>query len=584
MSCAQQACGPAPARPPTWRAWLPRAALAFFVLNAVLTFENLWPTAGIRFGQRLSFELCLGTLVLMAWVAWRGRAGRRTVALLAAAYTVGVLLRYLDVTVPTLFGRPVNLYWDGQHAWQVARLAASGVPGWQVAAAAAGAAGVLVALYAVIHWATGVLAASLEWQRPRPWLLAAGLALSASHAVYPYVDSNTRWFFSLPVTPALLRQAELLPDALLPHRADQRLSPSPSFERDLQALQGVDVLLVFAESYGVVTLDDTALSEALQPSRQQLLRALQASGREVVSARVRSPTFGGSSWLAHAALLSGVDTRRPGDHDLLLTTKRPTLVSHFARHGWRTVAWMPGLQRPWPEGAFYGFERYADADRIGYQGPAFGYWRIPDQASLALLHAQELVPGADTSTTAGPRRPRFVVFPTLNTHTPFRPLPPYHADWQGLLGRDAYSAAEVAQAEAEPVSWLQPMPAYERSVRYTYEWLSGYLGGQAPRRLLMIVIGDHQPLAAVSGRQAAWDVPVHIIGSDPGLMARLRAAGFTPGLTPSRPALGAMHQLTDLLLDVFDGGAAAPGRRQSSLSSRAWISPEGAPAGSAASH
>ena len=86
-----------------------------------------------------------------------------------------------------------------------------------------------------------------------------------------------------------------------------------------------------------------------------------------------------------------VDTHTStNDTFLLLTTRRPTLVSHVARHGYRTVGWMPGMQRPWPEVAFYGFERYADAQGVGYTGPGFGYWRIPDQASIALLHAQEL--------------------------------------------------------------------------------------------------------------------------------------------------------------------------------------------------
>lgn len=542
----------AAAPPPAWRHWLPRALLAFLVLNSVLTFENQWPTAGIRPGARLSFELCLGTLGLMAWVAWRGRASARLIGALAAAYTVGVLLRYLDVTVPALLGRPVNLYWDGRHAWQLLKLAAGDWPAWQVAGMLAMAVAGLATLYLLVHRATAMLAACLEWHRPRPWLLAAGLALSASHAVHPYVERDTRWFFSLPVLPGLLHQVALLPDVVLPGQADRRLSPSPRFDSDLARLHGADVLLLFAESYGVVALDHAPLAATLAAPRERLQQAIDASGRQVVSARVRSPTFGGGSWLAHAALLSGVDTRRPGDHDLLLTTRRPTLVSHFRQHGWRTVGWMPGLQRPWPEGAFYGFDRRAGADDIGYRGPAFGYWRIPDQAALALLQQQEL--------PAGPRAPRFVVFPTLNSHAPFRPLPPLQADWAALPGPGAYSAAQHAQALAEPVSWLDPLPAYAASLRYTYGWLAAWLDGPAPPGLLTVVIGDHQPLAAVSGPQASWDVPVHVISSDAALLARFTAAGFTPGLQPPAPALCDLHQLTARLLAAFDGRAPATGR------------------------
>lgn len=126
------------------------------------------------------------------------------------------------------------------------------------------------------------------------------------------------------------------------------------------------MLIVFAEAYGAVTLDRPDIARALDSHRNKLADAITASGRQVVSARLVSPTFGGASWPAHASLLSGLDMRDPGDYQLLLTTERPTLVRHFAANGYRTVGWLPGIQLPWPEGAFYGFKRYADAARIGY--------------------------------------------------------------------------------------------------------------------------------------------------------------------------------------------------------------------------
>src|SRR6185369_8701496 len=174
---------------------------------------------------------------------------------------------------------------------------------------------------------------------------------------------------------------------------------------------------------------------------------------------------------------SGVDTHDPHHNDLLLASQRPTLVRHFARHGYRTVGWMPGLQRPWPEGSFYGFDRVAGANDIGYAGPAFGYWRVPDQAAMALLHAQELA-GA-----AGERAPRFIVFPTLNTHAPFRPLPPYLADWSQAARADAYTAEQHAAALAAEVSWQNATQPYIDSLRYQFDWLAGYLSQRAPRKL-----------------------------------------------------------------------------------------------------
>ncbi|MBA2722134.1 MAG: hypothetical protein H0U56_04395 [Methylibium sp.] len=536
---------------PRWGLWLLGFGLAFLFLNTLLTFENSGSGTGVRFGPRLSFELCMGALGLIVWTASGRRLGARAGAVLAGLYVLLVAARYADVTVPALFGRPVNLYWDGPHLWEAIRLAASSLPAWQIGAFTLGLSSGLIVLHASVRWAIGLLADSLAWHRPRRWLLAAGGGLAVSFAVHPIAPHDTRWFFALPVSPTIARQVAWLPTVLGSHRSQARLSPSPGFQGNLAHLRGADVLLIFAEAYGMTAFDDPRHSAALASGRERLLQSVLASGRQVVSARVASPTFGGSSWLAHSALLSGVDTRRPADHELLLTTERPTLVRHFARHGWRTVAWMPGLQRPWPEGGFYGFDRYAHADSIGYTGLEFGYWRIPDQASLALLQEQEF--------TSRPRAPRFVVFPTVTSHAPFRPVAPYRSDWDRLLHSEAYSREELNQALGERVSWLEPRPAYLQAMGYMHDWLGGFMSERAPKRLLTIVIGDHQPLATVSGHGASWDVPVHVISDDPALLRRFEAAGFEAGLQPGAESLGGMHQLTDVLLETFsEAGAIRP--------------------------
>ena len=125
---------------PSALGWLLRFALAFGLLNTLLTFENRWPGFGVAYMPRLSFELCLGVVVLMAWVAWRGGLSSRAAWLWTVGFVALVLVRYANVTAPAVMGRPVNLYWDGRHAGELLRVAAQSWPGWQVAAADAGAA------------------------------------------------------------------------------------------------------------------------------------------------------------------------------------------------------------------------------------------------------------------------------------------------------------------------------------------------------------------------------------------------------------------------------------------------------------
>ncbi len=67
----------------------------------------------------------------------------------------------------------------------------------------------------------------------------------------------------------------------------------------------------------------------------------------------------------------------------------------------------------------------------------------------------------------------------------------------------------------------------------------------------MILLGDHQPPAAVSGEAAPWDVPVHVIARRKHVLDGLLAHGFREGLTPLRPSLARMHALLPILLDAF---------------------------------
>lgn len=522
--------------------WL-RLALALALLDALLTLgapaASFWP----QLGARVSLELCAGVAWLAGWIAWRGSPAARATRGLAAASAALITVHLLDLTATALFGRPLNLYWDGRHLGSV--LAQHEVPAWQLGAAG----GLLLMAVAALAWLAWAcwrtVAHGLATRPTRLALLALCGLLVLARAADGLGGFETWRAFSEPVSRLVLRQAQFL---LAQSRADgaaSRLAPSPAFGADLEALHGADVLVLFSESYGVCTVDDPAQARALAGPRDALAQAIAASGRAVVSARVRSPTFGGGSWLAHGALLTGVDTRDPLDYDLLLTTRRPTLVQHFAAHGYQTVSWMPGLQRPWPEGRFFGFDRYVDANTMGYTGLPFGAWRIPDQAAMALLQAQEL------AAPAAARKPRFIVFPTLNSHAPFHPLPPFVADWARLTGPAAYTPAQQMHAMEELTSWQDPVPAYVQSIALTWQWLGAYLREQAPRQLVVILIGDHQPWARVSGSGGSWDVPVHILGADAALLRRFEREGFQPGLMPGPDTLGGMQDLAPLLSKVF---------------------------------
>ena len=120
-----------------------------------------------------------------------------------------------------------------------------------------------------------------------------------------------------------------------------------------------------------------------------------------------------------------------------------------------------------------------------------------------------------------------------------------------MLTKDAYDKADVERAMAALPDLTSLRPSYVRAMAYEYESLAGYLRGRTDD-LVMIAIGDHQPPAAVSGRDAPWRVPVHVIGSRGPVLHALLEHGFRVGLEPRRPSIGAMHTLVPMLLEAFD--------------------------------
>ena len=350
--------------------------------------------------------------------------------------------------------------------------------------------------------------------------------------------------FPRPVVQVYARQARLVVQALSKSAA---LPPSPALDANLARVKDADVFLFFVESYGAVAFENAAFNARLQQPRALFDQAIHDTGRDVVSAFVESPTFGGSSWFAHITFLSGITVGDPDTNALLMAERRQTVVTSFANRGYRTIAMMPGLWYPWPEGAFYGFQVIYDGPRLDYRGPSIGWWDMPDQFTLAKLDEQEV--------SKASRPPLFVFFPTVSSHTPFSPLAPYVPDWAQLLTPTPFTKAEFDRAYVRDPDYLNLGPGYGDAVANAYEIFAGYLRQRAGRDYVMILIGDHQPPALVSGQGAPWDVPMHVITNRPAILDSLAAHGFVRGLTPVRPHLGQMRDAVPLLLSAFSSGA-----------------------------
>jgi hypothetical protein len=321
----------------------------------------------------------------------------------------------------------------------------------------------------------------------------------------------------------------------------------------LTRLDGVDVLLMFVESYGRSALEQPRYAELLLPRLDEVAAGLAAAGLSSASGYLTSPTVGGQSWLAHGTLESGLWLDHQLLYDLLVASERLTLTKAFAQAGHRTVAIKPAITLPWPEGERLGFaEIYAAAD-LGYAGLPYNWVTMPDQYTLSVLERRERGPG---------HPPLFAEVSLISSHAPWTPIPPVLDDW------DAIGAGEVFSRWAEmgdppDVVWRDPA-----RVRHQYtlalDYVLGVLGSYAARfaagPTLLILVGDHQPAPLITGAGATRDVPMHVISADPALLEPFLAWGFTAGMRPDpvRPP-HRMDAFRDWFLGAFSGPVEAGG-------------------------
>jgi hypothetical protein len=161
---------------------------------------------------------------------------------------------------------------------------------------------------------------------------------------------------------------------------------------------------------------------------------------------------------------------------------------------------------------------------MGYRGPGFDYAPMPDQYMFAALQRLEL---------AKPHRPLFAEVDTVSSHMPWDRIPQM-IPWNDVGTGTIFNRIPM---DTEPSSfWWHPdqvKAAYARSLEYSLNVLISFVQHYGKKNLVLVVVGDEQPLAIVSGQRASHDVPISIVAHDPSVLARIGGWGWQSGLLPS---------------------------------------------------
>jgi hypothetical protein len=496
---------------------------AFLFLSALLNFD--YP-GGLSWRVLLpSIDVFL-LFVWMALAAWGGKRTHFWAGLTAGALFLTLrLFRIGDVAVPMYLNRPFNLYIDSGYLFGLYDLLKTSARPGEFLKLSAAALTSALAIIAASAYAWRTAARAMADKRIRvAFLVAAGLSFGAA------------WIGGWPPAgrPAMLRlgqellliQEQLAQERAFVARLEKNVSESATRPISLTGLAGADVLLFMVESYGRTVFTRTRYRPAMEATMASFSEVLHGHGFEALSSYLVSPTYGGSSWLAHGTLESGLWVENDLEDAALLRSSLPPLASYFRRSGYRTVSVMPGTRFSFPQGAYFGYEQFYYADHFDYRGPAFGWASMPDQFVLDWVRRHEF-----TQRT----RPVFIRYVLISSHAAFNIQPPFVADWN-LIG-DGHIYHDLP-AVYYPIYWpdLQnAAEAYLRSLGYEFETIGDYLAKYVATDALIIVMGDHQPNLQLTDKDEPWSVPVHVISRNPRLLEPFRKRGYTPGLIPDQP-------------------------------------------------
>ncbi|MBI3503483.1 MAG: hypothetical protein HY059_01480 [Proteobacteria bacterium] len=498
--------------------------------------------------QILPSSVAIELVVLLALFVIFARSARPPAAglwLLAAAGFGVFVLRALGIAIPWFFGRDLNVAVDSRFVPVFAKLLYEATPGVEFALLVAGAGLGLILVLGTIRAALGTLwravvlggwaglalgAAALIagwWTMPKAPSapdLRPPLSLDAGRAVYAAADS-------------VLRAEGLRGEHRARIEAAQAALPAHS---DFAPLGGRSVVLIFVESYGAVTAREPSFAAVLDPLRERLDARLEAAGFARATGLLRSPITGGGSWMAHGTMISGVKLAVQDAYEVMLVSGVRTIAHRFAEAGYRTLALMPRIDQPWPEGTLLGFQTIRLQPGLEYSGPHFAWESLPDQWVLDHFASVDLKPG-----------PLFAKIVLASSHTPFERVPAFIEDWSKLASNHAYDGLPVKEFPVRRGQVFEQDAAYVAAVAYSLESAIRFATDRTDDETLFIVLGDHQPPLTTARRTGDFSVPVHVFSRSAEAVAPFLRRGYVVGLQPPAgvAAKGMETFLPDFLAD-----------------------------------
>jgi hypothetical protein len=469
--------------------------------------------AAMTWGALAAFPLEWPVVLLALMAFGSGRAGGGFRILLVGLLVLIAVLKTADFAMFTALARGFNPVADLALVEAGVRLLTAAVGPVLAGLALLGTILAVVAVAALLWWATGVWARVGPGRPALRGVAAAGAVLSAGVAAAEIGDAMGRWDLAAQPPGAAftarvgVERLQMARATLADLRAFEAAAATDPFREAQGLLNAIDrdVIVVFVESYGRTSLDTPLFSELHRATLAAGETELAARGLSMASGLLASPTRGGQSWLAHATFANGLRVDGQTRYGAVLAADRPTLYHLAARAGFHTAAVMPQITLDWPESSVMGFETILAAADLGYAGQNFNWVTMPDQFTFAAMDRRLRAARTDD-------RPFFIQIATGSSHAPWVPVPELVA-WDAVGDGHIFDAM-AASGDPPDVVWRdrdRVRAQYRLAVDYALQTVLAYAALHADDPPLMIVLGDHQAAGFVALDERP-DVPIHLIG------------------------------------------------------------------------
>ncbi len=264
-----------------------------------------------------------------------------------------------------------------------------------------------------------------------------------------------------------------------------------------------DVHFVVIESYGAVLFQKEEYTDIMRDVYEELQMRLSNENMLVRSGFVRSPAFGGRSWLADATLLAGAQIANQKIYDERVRSgEKAYLLTEMKEAGYWSCYVAPGSTQASAEWKnAYPFDTYLLQDDFGYQGPNISFGAMSDQYMFYAFASNHLRDD----------RKEFAFYLLVSSHTPFVRIPVYKEDWDFSQQGREYENGYLRYFENNWLYGNELAEGYLEGIRYSLTTTIQYLTNILNGRNFMLIIGDHQPRTPVSGPNAGYPVLFHII-------------------------------------------------------------------------